>query len=236
MKPILSVLSVQLWRIQPQPAGLAVVASGMVSTGGWRHPLLKPRFHHPPPADGFLDVDFLAEPPVGPVIQVLTPIAAQTVLQPLPEWVQGVRVHGATNHVEAPLTEAGDAIDPARPLDRQLETKPTAFDGLSTAVEAGTQRRNLVVSVAKNPGVIWWEVRVEGDVLDMASFQFEDGAWHRQLEGYPVDSPLDVVLQASGAEGGRIAARIQCEGKVLTPDLYAELFKGFASTRESYEV
>jgi hypothetical protein len=78
----------------------AVVAFGQVSTTGWTHIRLSPRFYISPPADGIWDLDLLGDPPVGIVGQVVLPVSAQDVFF-APTWFQGVRVHSASNDVVA---------------------------------------------------------------------------------------------------------------------------------------
>ena len=56
------------------------------------------------PADGILDLDFMATAPAPSTIVTMgfKPIAANAVF-PVPNWVRGVRVHSATNTAEKML-------------------------------------------------------------------------------------------------------------------------------------
>jgi len=91
--------------IPENPPAISVVASGRVVTLGWAHPDLGPWMYIVPPQDGILDLDFVALPPtVGIVIPIVCPIAVGKAF-PVPTWVRGVRVHAATNCIEAMLGE-----------------------------------------------------------------------------------------------------------------------------------
>lgn len=106
MKHVRSVLSVDVSILESQPPQLLVRALGTVPTGGWKNGTLEPRFYIDPPADGFQDFDFVGTPPFGPAIQVILPIAAQTVIPSIPPWLKGVRIHSSTNHLEALVAKA----------------------------------------------------------------------------------------------------------------------------------
>jgi hypothetical protein len=86
-------------------AAISVSAIGKVPTTGWTHPDLAPWMYITPPKDGILDLDFVASPPTGIVLQVLTRISI-TKAFPIPKWVLGVRVHTSTNHKVAMIGES----------------------------------------------------------------------------------------------------------------------------------
>jgi hypothetical protein len=57
-----------------------------------------------PPADGILDLDFVATSPTGIALQVISKISvAKTFV--VPNWVKGLRVHSSQNKLEALLEE-----------------------------------------------------------------------------------------------------------------------------------
>ncbi|MFC3320719.1 hypothetical protein [Mesorhizobium cantuariense] len=85
--------------IPENPPAISVSARGWVPTSGWSHPDLAPWMYIVPPKDGILDLDFVATPPTGLVLQVFTRISV-TKAFPVPGWVVGVRVHSSTNAVE----------------------------------------------------------------------------------------------------------------------------------------
>jgi len=78
---------------------ITVSAKGMVRTSGWTEPALRFRGFR----EGVLEFDFVAVPPDGVSLQVLTPISATTsVPHPAgPVAFQGVRVFAETNSKEA---------------------------------------------------------------------------------------------------------------------------------------
>ena len=86
--------------IRENPPAIAVSAEGWVPTTGWSHPDLTPWIYIVPPKDGILDLDFIATPPTGVVLQVVTKIGVAKAFS-VPPWVRGVRVHSSTNKVEA---------------------------------------------------------------------------------------------------------------------------------------
>lgn len=83
---------------------LYVAATGDVPTSGWRGHVLASRAYVKQPADGVLDLDFLAEPPTDFALTVITPISAD-ISGPMPKWVTAVRVHSKTNKIEAKISD-----------------------------------------------------------------------------------------------------------------------------------
>jgi len=79
---------------------ISMSASGLVPTSGWTRPEFGPWMYITPPADGILDLDFMATAPTGIVLQVFSKICLCATF-PVPQWVVGVRVHTSTNIVEA---------------------------------------------------------------------------------------------------------------------------------------
>jgi len=61
-----------------------------------------------PPSDGIYEYEFVATPPGGTVIQVLTPIKAHTVRTSIPDDLKGIRVKAASNSVEQPLDKGAE--------------------------------------------------------------------------------------------------------------------------------
>jgi len=88
--------------IPEHPAAIAVSAFGTVVTTGWTQPDLAPWMYIVPPKDGILDLDFVASPPTGLALQVLSKIAVvKTFL--VPNWLRGIRVHSSQNKLETML-------------------------------------------------------------------------------------------------------------------------------------
>ncbi|MCB9958599.1 MAG: hypothetical protein H6843_08365 [Rhodospirillaceae bacterium] len=83
-----------------------IIVTGLVNTPGWSNAELWGRRYYVAPEDGIYDFDFIAQPPApnsdSVVSQVITPIELRpVVLFDLPEGFRGVRVHAASNSMEA---------------------------------------------------------------------------------------------------------------------------------------
>ena len=102
-----------LMTIPEDPPAISVEVKGHTATSGWTHPELGQWMYIKEPADGILDLDFLASPPTGIVLQVLTPISV-TQAFPVPGWVKGVRIHSSSNKI---VTMLGTAPSEAQPAD-----------------------------------------------------------------------------------------------------------------------
>lgn len=100
-----SVINVSLSVIQKgNQSQLLITAKGQVPTPGWTNPELVPFVYIQAPPDGIYDFNFVAERPDGMQPQVLSTIDVKHVLNPLPANLKGVRIHSATNAVEALLS------------------------------------------------------------------------------------------------------------------------------------
>lgn len=101
--------------IPEHPPAIAVSAAGSVTTSGWSQPDLAPWMYIAPPADGILDLDFVATSPTGRVLQVIARIGVVKTFA-VPNWLKGVRVHGSQNKVEALLQGEMPSAD-VRPME-----------------------------------------------------------------------------------------------------------------------
>ncbi|MBD9624766.1 hypothetical protein IB279_17640 [Ensifer sp. ENS06] len=98
---------------------LSVSAEGRAITNGWTDPELAVWSYAEAPADGILDLDFIANPPADDLGgNAATEGTRASLILPVPGWVKGVRVHCSRNHEEAMLTEdaKGEAVSDAMPL------------------------------------------------------------------------------------------------------------------------
>ncbi|WP_380874328.1 hypothetical protein ACFB49_47220 [Sphingomonas sp. DBB INV C78] len=94
---------------------LLVSALGSVNSSGWSNIRLSPVYYIDPPADGIWDFDLIGDPPVGPVLTVMLPVAAFATY-PCPDWVKGVRIHAQNGSLEDAVTKSDPkAIAEARP-------------------------------------------------------------------------------------------------------------------------
>ncbi|WP_033036851.1 hypothetical protein [Pseudomonas sp. GM102] len=104
MADVLKVVDVDLKLLKSNPPQLHISAIGLVGSAGWTNPRLEPRFYIQFPPDGIQDFDFVADPPKGIVIQPVLPIAASELWENPPlNILKGVRIHSATNCIEAYL-------------------------------------------------------------------------------------------------------------------------------------
>jgi hypothetical protein len=103
MPRIMQVDSVVVQVLKSSPPQILVEASGQTNTSGWKHFELQPYVYIQPPRDGIWDMDFAGQAPTGIVLPVLRPAHASVTL-PLPDWCKGVRVHAASNAMEAILS------------------------------------------------------------------------------------------------------------------------------------
>lgn len=115
MEKVLEVTEVRLAVLESFPPKLRITAMGTVRTGGWTNPRLEPFIFIQPPPDGIYDFDFVADPPVGPATQVITPIAVAHLWDNLPRDVKGVRIHAAENSKKALLN---GSVQPDREPNR----------------------------------------------------------------------------------------------------------------------
>lgn len=119
MPRVMKVERVSLALAKSKPPKTIVQADGRVPSSGWSNPELAPWYYIAPPADGVLDMDFVADPPSGYVLPYLAPIHASIVIDrdPADFWgkgkpLTGVRVHGATNKVTTKF-DAANVVAPA---------------------------------------------------------------------------------------------------------------------------
>lgn len=103
---VYSVEEVRVEKLIPEnPPAISVSVHGWVATSGWTHPDLAPWMYIDAPKDGILDLDFVADPPTGIVLQVFSKIGITRTFV-VPAWVRGIRVHSSTNKIEAKAGES----------------------------------------------------------------------------------------------------------------------------------
>lgn len=78
---------------------LFLSARGTVPHKGWTHPQLEERIYVNPPADGILEFDFTATPPLDAGACLPSPVASSVITRPEP-WFRGVRIYGQFNMIE----------------------------------------------------------------------------------------------------------------------------------------
>ena len=101
---------------------LLVAATGETRTSGWKNAALDPFMYFTPPADGIQEFNFVATPPTGISIPVLSPIAVEYVWENPPKWVKGVRVYSETNKKTAAIIKLSAAAK-AKPAKSKTKAK-----------------------------------------------------------------------------------------------------------------
>lgn len=205
---------------------LMIAALGLASTSGWTHPRLSPYVYIQPPADGVWDFEFVADPPHGIVLPVLTPMAAAW-SGPLPDWCEGVRIHAASNHIAAALAVGEEPVD--------FQTTP-AFEALSASSRAAAGRAIIHQTLAEYDdsiqptGTIHWDGLIPH--VEMKKLR------HRlvlTVEGPDAARIEDCIRQAATAGViAAIAAAIATGGLGLTAALSAALSTLSACLGEAY--
>lgn len=103
--PVFTVDYVEIALLKSNPPKLLINVLGTVRTSGWANPRLLPRIYVQPPPDGIWEFDFVADPPTGIALQVITPIFASYLFEgDFSEW-KGVRVVAETNSKEKKFGE-----------------------------------------------------------------------------------------------------------------------------------
>lgn len=171
--------------IKSNPPSLHVSADGYVTTSGWTCGMLMPREYVTPPADGIQEFDFVATPPDGIVLQVISKISASGVLPEMPAWVRGVRVVTATNKIDFAFIAAetlfdGAEIAAADDTDAALlvktvsgkEVEPvlaTEIEGALQEARAGQSCRSFTIASVNFP-----EVKTEWKIKCVLKNPFND--------------------------------------------------------------
>ena len=135
---VLSVHDVQIQIDKSDPPQLSVLAAGAVGTPGWSGPELKP-LEKKLSADGILDLDFVAEPPTGPVIQRVTPISAHVVWTGDVDRLVGVKVYSRTNEITRLLSEGGPDQQTTQAVGEEMMPAAFAGAGLPTTLALGEE-------------------------------------------------------------------------------------------------
>lgn len=194
MKTIYEVNAVSVKLLKSNPVKWQVSATGTVTSSGWTKPRLIPRIYVHPPLDGFMEFDFVAEPPTGIHLPVLQSVAAQAVT-PVPGWARGVRVISQTNAVSAtPVLPAAKATmvaqsfaahEAARPVDLQLQM----------ALDADVSFYDTLVMLENQPVAGWkWDE--------------EKSAFTRSFLRFPVNGTLEVFASARSRNQSAVPAAL----------------------------
>jgi len=100
-KTVFEVKSMKMRVKESDPPFVRVIAYGTTRTGGWTNGRLIQIIHVAPPKDGMIELNFVADEPIGGSTDAITPIESEELdLGLVPEGTKGVRVIAETNCVE----------------------------------------------------------------------------------------------------------------------------------------
>ncbi|MEM7468713.1 MAG: hypothetical protein AAF387_17735 [Pseudomonadota bacterium] len=111
---IYSVDSISLTLQKSNPPKLAIQVMGTATTTGWTNVRLNP-LENQVSADGILDLELVGDPPTGIVLQVLSPVAADLVIDQDVEKIIGVQIHARTNNRTQLLAQDPPVASPPAP-------------------------------------------------------------------------------------------------------------------------
>ncbi len=128
---VFSVEDISLTILKSNPPKLSIVAKGKVTSTGWRNAELVPLEKKLSP-DGILDVEFVADPPDGIALTVMTDTVADMIWEDDVERLIGVRVVARTNEKTELLAQLPDVTTFALG-----EEAGTGFTTLALGEESG---------------------------------------------------------------------------------------------------
>lgn len=105
-QPVLSVEHIHFTFLSLNgPRVVLITAYGTTNSTGWSNGRLQPYIYVQPPPDGIWDFVFVADPPSGLALDVISHISATYVWTLTGNSFQGVRVHSATNTLVEKVTK-----------------------------------------------------------------------------------------------------------------------------------
>ena len=107
---ILRVTDVSHVLFKSDPPITLVNAKGVVPTTRWSGAQLVAYIYVSPPADRFVEFDFVARPPNGHAERVDTEIQAHWE-GVLPDWAEGIRIYASEGSVEHQLSSPATTVD-----------------------------------------------------------------------------------------------------------------------------
>lgn len=208
---LFSISNIHLGILKSDPPKLSVTVSGLATTSGWENSELKP-LEKKLSADGILDLDFIAEPPDGISLQVLSPITAHLIWEEDVERLVGVKVYSRTE----------DQVQLLQSI-RGGELSPEMLENMLTTLAIGEEGNPPTTLLKGEEGDLPTTERVGEEAAPPTTLAFgEEGnpptTWLRGEEGSPPTTlmfgeegnPPTTWLQ--GEEGGGSTFRIGEEG------------------------
>ena len=170
---VLSVSTVVASPVDAESTALHITATGIASSPGWTKPRLVPLATSTPPTDT-LELELVADPPEGPVIQVLTPIAGTYVWEdfaPLASEIEHVTVHAATNLATGAVPDApvpGPALQHRVELgeDDEVDLDEGRIEGLRVVSIHDSRCPTGVSCIWQGEVEVWLRAKVDGRLED----------------------------------------------------------------------
>lgn len=128
MARVLSISSVQLLLQKSNPPTLVVLVKGKVGTPGWKNIALE-RLEAVLSDDGILDLAMVGTPPAGIVVQVVTDVSADLVIDSDLDRLIGVAVHARDGVVTQLLENGGEPTLSGAALPGRLTTLALGEEG-----------------------------------------------------------------------------------------------------------
>lgn len=110
-RSVFTVESIDLAVIKMNPPKLQVTVIGTTRTAGWKNVRLQPRIYVHPPADGIWEFEFIADPPLGIVLEMVTPVTASYLYEGDFSGWKGVRIVAETNTKQKLLGGPANHVD-----------------------------------------------------------------------------------------------------------------------------
>ncbi len=236
--------NVDLFILKTQPPSLHITAFGETRSSGWTSPQLAPRLPLVPPADGIWDFDFIAMPPASGTIvtPALAPITADVLWPSMPPDARGVRVHAATNSVEALLVDgaavkSAPAVSDASYAEIGIELTepvivnkqpPTPKTSLLTAKLRlhNPWRSDLNLTAPTPCAIVQWQITmIDGRVVQEKPNEIcvEMVARLRLDPDQTITEPLSIVLDSDAYESGAYSLVVSFWGAKANRDFRVEV-------------
>ena len=149
-KEVYEVKDVKLSLMESNPPKLRIDADGLARSTGYTDPKLSMAVYKRQPDDGIQDFTFVAKPPTGIVLPVLTPITADPyTMHDIPKWLKGVRVHAEKNAIEARLEDHGGGFTIEDLPTRGLVSESVPFTTIIKSSHGGPDESKQIEIVSE---------------------------------------------------------------------------------------
>ena len=119
-KKIYQITSMDLHILKSLPPILVIQADGEVRSAGWTGGELNPYIYVKPPADGYYEFDFVAQPPPEAGADVISTISARFAWPNFPTDLKGIKIYGRTNEQKKALSGVNERKSLGAALERPI--------------------------------------------------------------------------------------------------------------------